>query len=75
MVKNCNKRIMITMNKNSIELISKFASSVNLTMSQFIESVCCSHIIHIVKEADKKRKALEEKVKNEQKKNTTNAKM
>lgn len=65
MVKECNKRIMITMNKNSIDLIEKFASTLNLTMSQFIESVCCSHIISVVKQAEKQRKELKEKVKKE----------
>ena len=67
MIKKCNKRIMITMNKNSVDLISKFAQTLDLTMSQFIESVCCSHIISVVKEAEQERKHLKEKMKNEKK--------
>ena len=69
MIKECNKRIMITMNKNSIDLIQKFATTLDLTMSQFIESVCCSHIISVIKQAEQQRKELKEKMKNAKTKN------
>ena len=62
MVKECNKRVHITMNKNSIDLIQKFAKALKLTMSQFVESVCVSHIMSIVKSAEKQRKELKDKV-------------
>ena len=67
MIKECNKRVHITMNKNSIDLIQKFASALNLTMSQFVESVCVSHIMTIVKSAEKQRQELKEKVENNKK--------
>lgn len=63
MIKKCNKRISITMNKQSIDLIEKFAKALNLSVSQFVESVCCSHIISVVKKADRERKELQEKAK------------
>ena len=66
MIKECNKRIMITMNKNSIDLIGKFAKTLNLTISQFIESVCCSHIISVVKSAEQKRKELKKQLEKKQ---------
>lgn len=52
------KRLTITMNKNSIDLIDKFATALNLTKSDFIESVCCNYIVQVVKKAEDQRKEL-----------------
>ena len=52
--KERNARLTLTMNKNSIDLISKFASALNLTKSEFIESVCCNYIVRVVKQAEEK---------------------
>lgn len=60
---------MITMNKNSVDLIQKFATTLDLTISQFIESVCCSHIISVVRSAENERNKLKEKMKNAKTKN------
>ena len=59
--KEKNARLTLTMNKNSIDLIDKFATALNLTKSEFVESVCCNYIVKVVKNAEEKRKAEKEK--------------
>ena len=58
--KKNNARLTLTMNKNSIDLIEKFATALNLTKSEFVESVCCNYIVQVVKNAEAKRKANKE---------------
>ena len=52
--KEKNARLTLTMNKNSIDLIEKFATALNLTKSEFVESVCCNYIVQVVKNAEAK---------------------
>ena len=59
--KENNARLTLTMNKNSLDLIDKFATALNLTKSEFVESVCCNYIVKVVKNAEEKRKAEKEK--------------
>ena len=59
--KNKNARLTLTMNKNSIDLIEKFSSVLNLTKSEFVESVCCNYIVKVVQQAEQKRKTNKEK--------------
>ena len=55
--KQKNARLTLTMNKNSIDLIEKFSTALNLTKSEFVESVCCNYIVQVVKQAEKQRKS------------------
>lgn len=56
-----NARLTLTMNKNAIDLIDKFATTLGLSKSEFVESVCCNYIVQVVKNAENKRKAEKEK--------------
>ena len=58
--KQKNARLTLTMNKNSIDLIEKFSTALNLTKSEFVESVCCNYIVQVVKQAEKQRKSKKE---------------
>ena len=58
--KQKNARLTLTMNKNSIDLIEKFSTALNLTKSEFVESVCCNYIVQVVKQAEKQRKTKKE---------------
>jgi hypothetical protein len=42
--------IKITLSKNSLDLISKFADAMKMTKSEFIEEVCISFIADVVKQ-------------------------
>lgn len=47
--------IKITLNKNSLDLISKFAEVTKMTKSEFIEEVCVTFIADVVKQQQEKR--------------------
>ena len=50
------KRFEISMDKNSYELISKFADAMHLTKSDFIESCCCAYIKEVIEAQEMLRK-------------------
>ena len=50
------KRFEISMDKNSYELISKFADAMHLTKSDFIESCCCAYIKEVIETQEMLRK-------------------
>ena len=48
--------IKITLSKNSLDLISKFADAMKMTKSEFIEGVCVAFIGDVVKQHQQKAK-------------------
>lgn len=49
-------RLDISLKKESLDLITKFADAMGMTKSQFIEDVCISFIADVVKHQQELRK-------------------
>lgn len=48
MIKEGKVRVMITMEKNSQDIIREFAGAVKMTFSEFVEGVCLKFIEEVI---------------------------